>query len=412
MSVATVLSTSITTVFLLVVLSYYVLLFRRRSTPAVTEQFPSITVLIPAHNEAKYIAACVAAAKKAAFAGMKEIIVIDDGSTDDTVKIARKAGATVYSRKHSGKAASLNFGIAKAKGKLVAVVDADSEIHADALKEAVKLFYPKVAAVCAVIHVKNRRTPLGFWLHMEQLYGSLSRSLFAKVNSNIVAAGPLTVFRKDALQKINGFSEEGFSEDVDIAVRLIRAGYHVEYAEKSVTETNMPLSIKGFYRQRRRFARGWVNILKKHFKLDRTLLQVYTLPLALFTYLQAVIMGVLMLYAIGSGYYQYFVAKGVFFSWYAAKFFLEWLSIIGVVKWAISIFNGTTPLTIVSGIGLASALLSYPLYVVAAVKYDRFSLWHVLAIMFLFPFWLIVMTVYIINIDAWFAGKQRNIWTK
>jgi cellulose synthase/poly-beta-1,6-N-acetylglucosamine synthase-like glycosyltransferase len=403
----------ITVIFLVVILSYYVFLLlpRRRRAP---ERFSRLTVIIPAHNEARYIGAAIESVLAAAFEGKKQVIVVDDGSRDRTAAIARRYPVTLLRQRHRGKSNALNLALRHATGELVAVVDGDSAIHQDALRYAVAGFNaPDVGAVCAVIKVKNRQTFLGMWLHLEQLYSSLTRSLLAKVNSNIVAAGPLSLFRKRVLDELGGFQTKGFAEDADVAIRIIRAGYRIEYAEQAVTETNMPVTLKGFFRQRNRFARGWVNFLKRHLKLDRTFMQIYTMPLALFNYSQAVIMALITLYNIGSGYYTYFVAQGVWLNWSVVMFLVGWLTIFGIVNWFWSVASGATPLTMFVAIGLAASLLSYPLYFIAVIRYDkRITLRHLIAITFMFPFWLVVMLTYVAHIGEWARNDQRNIWDK
>jgi len=403
----------ITAVFLIVILSYYVFLLlpRRRGVPG---RFSRLTVIIPAHNEEKYIGAAIESVLAAAFKGEKQVIVVDDGSSDRTAAIAKKYPVMLLRQPHKGKSNALNLAIAEARGDLIAVVDGDSAIAPDALEEAVKRFNaPDVAAVCAVIKVKNRQSLLGAWLHLEQLYSSLTRSLLAKVNSNIVTAGPLSLFRKRIVEELGGFGTKGFAEDADMAIRIIRAGYRIEYAERAVTETNMPVTLRGFFRQRSRFARGTVNILKRHLKLDRTFMQVYTLPLALFSYFQATIMALITLYNIGSGYYTYFVAQGVWLNWYVVKFLVGWLTIYGIFNWFWSVASGATPLTWFVAVGLAASLLSYPLYFVALLRYDgKITLKHLLAIAFLFPFWLMVMLTYVAHVGEWARNDQRNIWDK
>jgi peptidoglycan-N-acetylglucosamine deacetylase len=415
MSLIGVISAVFTAIFLCIILSYYVLLLKPKSVPKTKEKFDTITIIIPAHDEEQFIAACIHSVMRARFPGKKEIIVVDDGSTDRTAEIVRQhKGVKLFRRPHTGKSASINYALARSKSKLVAVVDGDSAIHIDALENMLPLFYTAdVAAVSAVIKVKNRTSLLTYWLHIEQLYSSLTRSLCAKVNVNIVAAGPLSVFRRDKLEEIGGFGTKGYTEDMDIAIRLIRAGYKVEYAEKAITETNMPVTFKGFLRQRTRSARGIVNLLKRHLKADHTLVRIYTLPLTLFSYLQSVVMGSITIYNLTFGYYTYFIAKGAYLNWQVVRFFVEWLTIIGMVRWIANIVSGAIPLTPVVAIAIAASLLTYPLYVLAILRYDKkVTVWHVVAMALLSPFWLLLMGVYVWNIGEWFNKHQENRWRK
>ena len=406
----------ITGVFLLIVLSYYALLAlprRRRGKPL---SFKSITVIMPAHNEQDHLAMALNAVLDATFHGKKDVIVVDDGSTDMTYKIAcafKAKGVTVLRTAHKGKSKSINLALRRAKGQLVAVVDADSFIAKDALAEAVMLFDAQVGVVCSTVKVRNKNTFLGAWLQVEQLYNSLLRGLFSKMNVNIVAPGPLSVYRKDLLKRLGGFEHKGFSEDVDIAVRMIKLGYRVEYAEKAVSETVMPISPKGFWMQRRRFSRGWITILKRHLRLNKSFVEIYTLPLALFWYFQALIMGVITIMNIAVGYYTYFLSKGIWMNWYVARFFLEWFSLVGLLRWFWNIASGMEPLTAFAAISLMASLLVYPLYVYAIVRFERrITFRDVLVLLFMFPFWFVLMVINVISIPEYFSKRQRNIWEK
>jgi cellulose synthase/poly-beta-1,6-N-acetylglucosamine synthase-like glycosyltransferase len=413
MNIATILSNTITVIFLFVILSYYVFLFLPRKKGK-AEQFKSITIVIPAHNEEKYLAKSIEAVLAAHFPGKKQVIVVDDGSKDATYKIAKTYPVTVLKQKHSGKSKSINRALKKATGELFAIVDGDSFIDKDALQKGINRFIShKVAAVCAVIKVANRQTPLGFWLHLEQMHASLTRAALAKVNSNIVTAGPLSIYRRSVIEELGGFGHQGFAEDADMAIRIIRAGYTIEYAEDAFTETNMPSTLHGFIRQRSRFARGTVNILKRHLKLDRTFWQLYTLPLAFFSYLQAVIMVAIMLINLVSGYITYFAAKGQYLNWWVAKWVVEWFSIVGVARWAWSFVTGENVLTMLAGAALAASLLTYPLYLIAVFRYEKRFTWkHAVAIALLNPFWMIVMLIYLFHIPEWLKKEQFNIWEK
>ncbi|TAL56835.1 MAG: glycosyltransferase family 2 protein [Nanoarchaeota archaeon] len=408
-------SAAITFIFLLVVISYYVLLFIPAKKIPFERKIRSILVVIPARNEAARIGNTLEAVIAARFNGRKRILVIDDGSTDGTSKIvSSKNGVELVRSTHKGKAAALNNALAKCKEDAFVVVDADSIINPDSLLHMAEILgRRKVGAVTSVVKVRNRKTFIGMWLHLEQLYNSLMRYLLVKANANIVTPGPLGMYRADALKKINGFSEEGFSEDIDVTVRLVRAGYHVGFSEKSVSETIMPVTAKGFFKQRSRFARGMLNVFKRHLKPSWNFIDFYTLPLFLFGYIQAVILGTITVYLIASGYFIYFASKGIYFSLSVLIFLLDWLSLVGFTKWFLGIFTGITPLNFAVAVGVLSTLLSYPLFLIAILKFDKkIDIWHVIPFIFMFPYWLCIMVVYIWHIPELFRKRQRNIWEK
>ena len=408
------LPTIITFIFLLTILSYYILLFMKQKKPKQILKFSSITIIIPAHNEEEYIAEAIESVRKAEFDGKKQIIIVDDGSIDKTYEIASKyKGVKVIRTRHSGKSNSLNKALSYAKGDLVAIVDGDSCINKDALKIMTKEVERKnVVGATGIVKVRNRDKFICMWVHIEQLYNSLIRLLLSKINANIVTPGPLSMYRRKNVMEVGGFSTRGFSEDIDITIRLIRRGYKIGFAEKAVAETNMPYDVKGFLRQRTRFARGILNVFKRHTQLNKTIIDIYTLPLLLFAYIQAIIMGSFIIYQIVFGYFTYFFSKAIYFNFEVLKFFFEWFSIVGFAKWFFGIFSGQTPLTFVAIIGIASTLLSYPLFFLAIIKFDRkFDLKHLIPIFFMFPFWLLIMVIYILMVPDYFR-KQYNIWKK
>jgi cellulose synthase/poly-beta-1,6-N-acetylglucosamine synthase-like glycosyltransferase len=409
------LSTIITAIFFLILLSYYTLLFLRVQKPDYRKKFSSITIIIPAHNEERYLKECITSVIAAKFSGKKEIIVVDDASKDATAKIARsfKQVILLQNKKHSGKSFSLNKALKKSTGDLVAVVDGDSVIDKNALVELAKeVARDNVGGAAAVVKVKNRTSFINPWVHLELIYGSFLSSILSKINANVVTRGALSMYRHDALLAIRGFSTQGFSEDVDVGIRLVRKGYHIGFSDTAITSTHMPDTPKGFLRQRIRFARGQVNLLKRQLRFNSTIIDLYTLPLLLFSYIQAIIMGTITLYKIISGYMLYFVDKGIYFNLQVVKFFFEWLSIIGFLRWTVQIFSGAEPLTIGSAIGIAATLLTYPLLISAIFKYDTLDLLHILIICFMFPFWLLLMIIYTLCLPEIFMQKQYNKWKK
>lgn len=411
------LPTAITFIFLLTVISYYILIFVRQKKPKPERKFFSLTVIIPAHNEGRYIKEAIDSVIGADYNGTKKIIVVDDGSIDNTYNIASKypsKDVKVIRTKHSGKADSINKALSYAKTDLIAIVDGDSTIQKDALQiMAMELERKNIAAVTGIVKVKNRNNFICMWVHIEQLYNSLMRLLLSKIHANIVTPGPLSMYRRKEVMEVGGFSTKGYSEDIDIAIRLIRKGYKIGFSEKAVAETNMPYVAKEFLRQRTRFARGMLNIFKRHMQLNTTIIDIYTLPLFVFSYIQALIMGSFIIYQIVSGYFTYFASNGIYFNLTVLKFFFEWFSIVGFVKWSISVFSGQIPLTFITIVGIVSTLLSYPLFILAIIKFDKkFDLRHLIPLFFMFPFWLLIMVIYIISAPEYFRKKQYNIWKK
>ena len=406
----------ITLLFFLITLSYYFLLLIKRRRPRSHRQLRSISVIIPAHNEEPYLEETLRAVERARFNGTKQVIVIDDSSKDATNAIAKrhKSVEIITNTQQLGKAASINKALREATGDIIAIVDADSTIREDALEEMAKELSRKgVGGATGVVLVKNNTKPINLWVHIEQLYNSLLRLMLSKVNANIVTPGPLSMYKRSALKKIGGFSTDGFSEDVDVSIRLVRAGYRIGYTHKAVSETNMPYKGKWFFKQRFRFARGMLHVFKRHLKLKKTIVDLYTLPIFVFGYIQAVIMGSFTIYQIVSGYITYFASQGHYLSLQALAFFLNWFSIVGFFGWFADIIAGNVPLTVITVAGVLSTLLSYPLYIIAIIKFERKLSWrHLLPLFFMAPYWWLIMVIYIGMLPEIFRKEQYNKWQK
>ena len=399
-------------VFLLILVSYYVLLFVKLPINN-KSKLKSLTVLMPARNESKHIDAAIKSVLNADYP-IKEIIVVDDASTDNTAIVVKKYPVTLLSlKKHGGKARALNLGLSKAKGDYIAIVDADSVIKKDSLINACSILgNKKIAGVTSVIKVKNNNR-IGMWLHIEQLYNSLLRVLLSKINANIITPGPLSVYKKIDLIKANGFEVHGYSEDVDIAIKLIRNGKRIIVSENCVAETNMPMSLKGFLAQRTRFIKGWIHVFKRHLRLGLNITDVYSLPLALFSYVQAIIMSVFIISQLYFGYMNYFFLKGVLFDFNVFVFFFQWFSIFGIINWIYNIILGNVVLTFFTFISLLTSLLSYPLYFISILKYDKkITVYHIIPLIFMFPYWFVIMILQVLNIGEWFIKYKENKWEK
>ncbi|MFT4309502.1 MAG: glycosyltransferase [Candidatus Woesearchaeota archaeon] len=415
MSIIELLTLIFASLSLIIALSYYMLLLLPEKRAKKTESYNSITIIIPARNEAPYIRQSIESALRASWNGDKQIIVVDDGSIDDTRKIAESYnGIIVLSHSQRGKSASINRALLESRGDLIAIVDGDSIIGQESLMHMKEEIEKKnVGGVTCTVQVHNRNKGICMWAHLEQLQNSLIRLIFSKARAIITTPGPLAMYRKKALTEVGGFSTEGFAEDADITIRLVRRGYDIRYAPKAYSKTNMPYDIKGFFRQRFRFARGMLNLFKRHLRIGWHPIDYYAFPLLLFYYLQSVIMGSLTIYQITTGYYEYFISNGIIMDANAIGFLIGWFTLYGFFSWTIDVIIGASPLTIISAIAIISSLLSYPLILIAIIKYDRkIDLYHIIPFFFLFPFWLLIMIIYILSIPEYFRKSQYNVWKK
>ena len=252
------------------------LLFRLLDEPTSAEQpeggWPGVSVLIPAYNEESVIAISVAAALAADYPAF-EVLVLDDGSTDDTRTAAQRAAGddrrcrVVRDAVNRGKADRLNFGLREARHDLVAVIDADTHLHPEALKLlATRLSRsPMVAAVAGAPHVTNRGRllPAMQVLEAAAIIGLIRRtqSLTGRVG---VVAGVLGLFRRDRVLDVGGFDARMATEDIDLTWRLLLAGWETVYEPHALVGMQVPSTLRALWAQRTRWARGQGEVLHAH----------------------------------------------------------------------------------------------------------------------------------------------------
>ncbi|MFC9509430.1 bifunctional polysaccharide deacetylase/glycosyltransferase family 2 protein [Streptomyces sp. NPDC057002] len=240
----------------------------RPGAPWLREINAPVTVLVPAYNEAAGIESTVRSLLASTHEYL-EVIVIDDGSTDETADLAtwiNDARVRVIRQPNSGKAAALNTGLAHASHDIVVMVDADTVFEPDALYRLVQpLAHPAVGAVSGNTKVGNRRGLLGRWQHLEYVFGfNLDRRMFEVLECMPTVPGAIGAFRRDALMGVGGVSEDTLAEDTDLTMALWRAGWRVVYEESSVAWTEVPTSLRQLWRQRYRWCYGTLQAMWKH----------------------------------------------------------------------------------------------------------------------------------------------------
>ena len=246
----------------------------------------SVSVLIPAFNEQDTIKSTVENVLKSDYKYLKEIIIINDGSTDDTLNIIEQlekkySKVKVFNKKNSGKADSLNNALKIAKGELVVVVDADSFPDVDAIGLMVGYFSDEqVGAVTTRILVRNRNNFIRKMQAVEYKVIAFTRKLLGFLDSIYVTPGPMALYRKSALLKIKGFDKKNMTEDIEATWHLIHDGYKIKMSFLSKASTVAPDTLKKWFKQRIRWnIGGFQTILKyKHCFFRRGMLGFFILP--------------------------------------------------------------------------------------------------------------------------------------
>ena len=273
--------------------------------------YPKISVIIPAYNEEKVIKQTLESLIETQYP-RKEIIFVDDGSTDNTLEVVKqfKDKIIILHKKNGGKASALNYGLVYAKGEIVVVVDADTITGRNSLKEIVKGFDvdEHVAAVAGNIKVRNRVNWLTKCQALEYLIGiQIIRRAFDRFGSILIIPGALGAFRKSSISGTGTYGKETLVEDFDQTIKLLKSGLITQGSVKAVAYTEAPTTLTDFAKQRKRWYRGNIQVFKRHsdaltnprfgylqkLSLPFLFMSIIISPIIGFTALAAIVFGVI-----------------------------------------------------------------------------------------------------------------------
>jgi poly-beta-1,6-N-acetyl-D-glucosamine synthase len=308
--------------------------------------WPFVSILVPCFNEVQAISAALESLLELDYPKY-EVIVIDDGSTDQTALRAAEfegehggCSVRVYRKSNGGKWTALNFGFGKAKGSLILCVDADSRLAPGSLKRCIAhMADPIVSAVAGQVRVRNQTTLITRLQALEYLMcnGSmrLGQGLFHSV---MVIPGPIGLFRRSVLEHVSiwhgagpsaPFEGDTFAEDFDLSMAILCSGGRIAYEPEAISYTKVPDRLFTLINQRYRWIRGSLQVLRKfgrratadpHVLSPRLLVWtawVYV-PDCLFTPIASLIAPLVFLALLLTG-----MDFGPMFVWYAASLLLQ-----------------------------------------------------------------------------------------
>jgi biofilm PGA synthesis N-glycosyltransferase PgaC len=242
------------------------------------EDLPRITLLVPAYRDAATLDGTLSGLHELDYPDY-EVLVIDDGSPDATAEIARghvrRDTRFRLLRKEvtEGKAMAMNDAIPLATGEIVVVVHADARLHEQALRYIAAHFVrlPRVGAVTGNPQVANRTTLLAELqtLELTSIVSVLHRAQVVW-GRMLAVPGVISAFRKSALTDIGMFDPTMITEDVDLTWRLQRRFYDVRYEPRALVDLTVPTTLRALWRQRRRWATGLTQVMRRHQGLLRS----------------------------------------------------------------------------------------------------------------------------------------------
>ena len=252
---------------------------RRGALPL--EQFPFVSILMPAHNESSILYPVIEQMVELNYPNY-EIIIINDGSSDDTAEVIKNLTAKypivrgIDLKPNCGKANALYLGLIASKGEILVGVDADSYLDKNAIRYLVSHFVnpnngERVGAVTGNPRVRNRGSLLGKLQLCE--YASIislikrTQRVLGKV---MTVSGVCVAYRKRALLDCGFWDRDMMTEDIAVTWKLEKKFWDIRYEPRALCWMLVPETVKGLWRQRKRWSEGGLEVIFRHWDIFKS----------------------------------------------------------------------------------------------------------------------------------------------
>lgn len=234
---------------------------------------PLVTVLAPGKNEGKHIFKLVRSLQEQTYRNF-EIVIVDDGSDDDTPFICKDLERNGYISRYlrlderGGKASAANYGVYHAKGKYIVHLDADSSLDRDALEKILIPFYmdEKIKGVGGCVKVRNPGDSLCASMQALEYLNTIQvgRTVSSFLGIYHIISGAFGAFETKAIRQV-GCWDIGPGLDGDITQKLRKAGFKVYFANDAICMTHVPVKWHVLFKQRLRWSKSLVRFrIRKH----------------------------------------------------------------------------------------------------------------------------------------------------
>ena len=362
---------------------------------------PGISVLIPAYNEESVIRRTLRTVLKSNYDNF-EVILINDGSIDNTSKIAKKFNIKIINGEHNGKSEALNLGMKFAKFDFIVTLDADTLVDKNFLKEIINPFSDNsVGATNGMAFIKPSNIIEQFQT-IEFYFNNLIRNSFSKVfNNGIWFFGAAACFRKNVLEKLNGFSTKVLTEDMDVSLRIFEHGFNVLTVETAYYHTRAAKNLKELFIQRMRWFFGGLQCMRLHKRLLRrkSFAVKYLFFNQWFWAFFSIIIIPLVIYEVNfwmpSGFLNIF------------SYLFRWFSFLGpiYVIYMIPVWG----LNFINIFGVSAGIITTILILSSIIKFKgRINLSKLLVIFFYFPYTLVLNTILVSAVFKHGFSKKKH----
>ncbi len=258
--------------FVLIFFSFFQHAQNKAMSTEMEPPFLKASILVPAYNEEVVIERSIRSLVEIDYPNY-EIIVINDGSSDNTLNLARNLEGyhgnvlvKVLDQVNGGKSSALNHGASEATGDVIVCVDGDSRLHPNTLRMGMRHFKdPTISGVAGNVKVVNRINTWTKLQALEYIEGlNLVRRAQAYFKAVNIVPGPIGLFRRELILEIGGWDSDTFAEDCDLTLKMLAKGHRIDYEPESISYTEAPETLIPLLKQRYRWTRGILQALRKH----------------------------------------------------------------------------------------------------------------------------------------------------
>lgn len=247
----------------------------RRADGSAPDATPSISILVPAYNEESTVAQTVESIEALDYEGDIETVVVDDGSTDDTWEILKFLASMhdnlrVFTQENAGSSVARNTALTQARNDVVISLDADTELHPNAITEIARHFVSdEIVAVGGNVSVSNAAE--GGWWAKTQLHDyvaamEIGRMFQCSLGYMLCLSGAFGAFRREVLVDAGGWNDHWlYSDDFEVSVRMQEYG-KVRYTPHAIADTEAPTTVREWFGQRRSWAQRGISVMLLHHK--------------------------------------------------------------------------------------------------------------------------------------------------
>ncbi len=318
---------------------------RENKYPA-TNFKPLTSILVPAWNEEVGLLRTVKTILKSKYKNI-ELIVVNDGSTDNSDKIMREfywkynrakktsdINLKYYYKENGGKGSALNYALKKSTGDIIITVDADCILTPDTIGNFIKPFAnPKVDAAVGNVKIGNTDSVITTIQFLEFLSSFYAKKAEDVLETIYIVGGAAAAFRRKVFKKIGNYNTKNITEDIDLSLKSRKVGMNIVFADDAIVYTEGASTMDGLIKQRSRWKIGWFQTIYEHsefifsFKKEHNKLLTWVMiPFAYFGNVQLI-------------FEPWFIIFLYFYSYSIQDFspFIAWISIEAVMMFFIMI---------------------------------------------------------------------------